>query len=244
MRAKRGQKDILASSRLRVGSAIRARRVAAGLSLAELAERIGVALSTMSKIENGKISTSFERLEGISQALGADLSEFIGSNGDVASLSPQNRPAYGTRRSITQPEDGKMVDAGTYLEWFHATDMLHKRFQPVIAEILIEDIADYGPFTQHSGEEFNYILEGELEFHTDVYAPVRLKAGSSIYFDAEMKHAHVKVGKAPCRLLGILCPRAEPLGQNELERRHLRVINPDNDEQEATDPDAPRRAGL
>jgi transcriptional regulator with XRE-family HTH domain len=229
MRENTGRKEALASSRIRVGAAIRAKRQAARLSLAELAERIGVALSTMSKIENGKISTSFERLDSISRALQADLAEFLGTGGAVAPAHAQQQLSYGMRRAITRPEDGSMVDAGAYLEWYHAADMLHKRFQPMTVELLLDDIADYGPFTQHSGEEFNYVLEGEMEFHTEIYAPVRLKAGSSIYFDAEMKHAHIKVGDAPCRILGILCPRMEPLGQQQLERRSLRVVRPEDD---------------
>lgn len=224
MREKTGRKEALADSRLRVGAAIRAKRVAAGLSLAELADRIGVALSTMSKIENGKISTSFERLDSVSRALQADLAEFLGP-GAVA-MPAQHAIAYGMRRSITRPEDGQMIDAGPYLEWFHAADMLQKRFQPVVAEMLIDDVADYGPFTQHSGEEFNYVIEGEMEFHTEIYAPVRLKAGSSIYFDAEMKHAHIKVGEGPCRIVAVLCPRAEPLGQTAPDRRTMRIVEP------------------
>jgi len=224
MREKTGRKEELATSRLRVGAAIRERRLAAGLSLAELAGRIGVALSTMSKIENGKISTSFERLDSISRALQADLTEFLGTAAPMA-IAMQPSSAYGMRRSITRPEDGTMVDAGSYLEWFHASDMLQKRFQPVVAELLIEDVAEYGPFTQHSGEEFNYVLEGEMEFHTEIYAPVRLTAGSSIYFDAEMKHAHVRVGTGTCRILAILCPRMEPLGSPAVDRRSMRVVD-------------------
>jgi transcriptional regulator with XRE-family HTH domain len=221
MRQKTGRSEDLSNSRLKVGAAIRAKRVAAGLSLADLASRVGVALSTMSKIENGKISTSFERLDGISRALEADLAELLGPD-TSASLSVVPAKSYGMRRSITRPEDCPMMDAGSYLEWFHASDMLQKRYQPMVAEILIDDIAKYGPFTQHSGEEFNYVLEGEMEFHTEIYAPARLKAGSSIYFDAEMKHAHVKVGAGPCRILAILCPRAEP--NVAMDRRSFRVV--------------------
>ena len=91
--------------------------------------------------------------------------------------------------------------------------------------MLIEDVADYGAFTQHSGEEFNYVIEGEMEFHTEIYAPVRLTAGSSIYFDAEMKHAHVRVGGGPCRILAILCPRMEPLAASGSDRRSMRVVD-------------------
>jgi len=223
MREKTGQKSALATSRLKVGSAIRQKRLAANMSLAKLAERVDVALSTMSKIENGKLSTSFERLESICQALNADFNEFVGENTVVAPTPSQF--SFGMRRSVTNPENATLVDAGGYLEWFHASDLLNKRFQPVIAEILLEDIADYGPFTQHTGEEFNYVLEGEVEFHTEIYAPVRLKAGASVYFDAEMKHAHIRVGKERCRLLAVLCPRAEPAATASAERRRqLKIV--------------------
>jgi len=242
MRDKTGQKSALAASRLKVGTAIRERRTAAGLSLAQLAERIGVALSTMSKIENGKLSTSFERLESIGRALNADLAEFLGSEGITV---PQPSPlSFGMRRSVTQPGEGTLIDAGGYLEWFLASDLLNKRFQPLIAEILLNDIADYGPFTRHGGEEFNYVLEGEVEFHTEIYAPVRLKAGSSIYFDAEMKHAHIRVGKERCRILAILCPRAEAATSAGREFTSLRVVEAnDADESESFAPAAKAHKG-
>ncbi len=237
MREKTGRKSDLAESRIKVGAAIRTKRGAAGLSLAEVADRVGVALSTMSKIENGKISTSFERLESISRVLQVDMAEFLSAGGPPATSAAQSN-AYGMRRSITRPDDCPMMDAGSYLEWFHASDMLQKRYQPIVAEILIDDIADYGPFTQHSGEEFNYVLEGELEFHTEIYAPTRLKAGSSIYFDAEMKHAHIKVGKDKCRMLAILCPRQEP--DASIERQSMRVVDAHEDGDAMPVP--PRRA--
>lgn len=226
MREKTEHKSALASSRMKVGAAIREKRVAAGLSLAELAKRVGVALSTMSKVENGKLSTSFERLESIGRALNSDLAEFLGGRGiPLPAASPLS---FGMRRSVSQPGEGTLIDGGGYLEWYLASDLLNKCFQPIIAEILLESIADYGPFTQHSGEEFNYVLEGEIEFHTEIYAPVRLKAGSSIYFDGEMKHAHIRVGKGPCRILGILCPRAEPAMGEMRARSSLRVVEAGN----------------
>lgn len=227
MRDKSGSKQLLQDSRVRIGRAIRERRQALGLSLGELAERLGVAISTMSKVETGKIGLSFERMENIGHALDIDYVTLLGEG--APSEPAAGTPRHGTRRSITRPEEGRMVDAGVYLEWYHAADMLHKRFQPIVAEIIVDDIAKYGPFTQHAGEEFNYVLEGELEFHSDVYAPVRLTAGSSIYFDAEMKHAHVRVGEGPCRILGILCPRGEPL-QQKPGAPSLRVVQPEDGE--------------
>ena len=86
--------------------------------------------------------------------------------------------------------------------------------QPLVAEIHSTDINEYGPYTRHPGEEFNYVLSGEVDFHTDVYAPVRLKVGDSVYFDAEMGHAHTKVGNAKCTILGVLIPRSSEMVKN------------------------------
>jgi transcriptional regulator with XRE-family HTH domain len=191
---------------------IREQRVMAKLSLAKLATRVGVSVSTMSKIETGKISTSFERLETVADALQIDLAQLLGST-QLNAGAPQRTHQYGTRRSVTSRDQAVMVDAGQYSEWFHAPDMLNKHFQPMVVDVRLGKIEDYGPLTSHNGEEWNYVLEGELEFHTDVYSPVRLKAGDSIYFDAEMKHAHVRVGRGPCRMIAVIAARPAKPGE-------------------------------
>jgi quercetin dioxygenase-like cupin family protein len=56
---------------------------------------------------------------------------------------------------------------------------------------------------RHSGEEFAYVLEGEIEFHTEFYAPVRLKPGESVYFDSGMGHAYLAASDGPCRILSV-----------------------------------------
>ena len=47
------------------------------------------------------------------------------------------------------------------------------------------------------------MLEGEVDVHTSVYAPVRLAVGDSIYIDSTMGHAYVAAGSQPCRVLAI-----------------------------------------
>jgi oxalate decarboxylase/phosphoglucose isomerase-like protein (cupin superfamily) len=40
-------------------------------------------------------------------------------------------------------------------------------------------------------------------FHTELYAPVLLQAGDSVYFDSSMGHAYLRVGDGPCRVLTV-----------------------------------------
>ena len=197
----------------RIGRAVRERRQALGLSLGDLAGQLGVAVSTVSKLENGLAPITFERLETISRLLKADIASLLSGDGATKAVPTQEAPPvlrredFGTRRSITRAAQAVPVESEAYTLSFHATDLLEKRFQPIVADVRCRDIKDYGPFTRHAGEEWNYVVSGILEFHTDIYAPVTLEAGDSIYFDAEMGHAHVLVGQAPCILIAMIVPR-------------------------------------
>jgi transcriptional regulator with XRE-family HTH domain len=200
----------------RIGRAIRHRRQELGLSLTATAAQLGVAISTLSKLENGLLPITFQRLDAISRLLKVDMAALLAeAPQDTRSASlAEKREKFGVRKSVTRAQNAVPVEGGVYTLHFHGTDLLEKHVQPLVAEIHITDIKEYGPYTRHPGEEFNYVLSGEVEFHTDVYAPVRLKVGDSVYFDAEMGHAHTKVGNAKCTMLGVLIPRSSEMVKN------------------------------
>jgi quercetin dioxygenase-like cupin family protein len=79
----------------------------------------------------------------------------------------------------------------------------------VIVDIKSRSIENFNDFHHHPGEEYVYILEGTVDFHTEVYAPARLSAGDSIYFDSEIGHAWIAVDPGPCRMLSV-CLRSRP----------------------------------
>ena len=204
----------------RIGRAIRRRRQELGLSLTETAAQLGVAISTLSKLENGLVPITFQRLDAISRLLKVDMAALLAEapqdarTASLADSGASKREKFGVRKSVTRAQNAVPVEGGVYTLHFHGTDLLEKHVQPLVAEIHITDIKEYGPYTRHPGEEFNYVLSGEVEFHTDVYAPVRLKVGDSVYFDAEMGHAHTKVGTAKCTMLGVLIPRSSEMVKN------------------------------
>src|SRR3954470_14790180 len=82
--------DLLAPSR-----AIRGLRLAQGLSLRALSARAGLPYSTLSKLENGKMGLTYDKLIRLSQALNVDLKELL-----AASQRPA-APAGLGRRSVT-----------------------------------------------------------------------------------------------------------------------------------------------
>ena len=189
------------------GETLRAMRKRAGLTLAELAARTGLAVSTLSKLEVGHVSLSYDKLMLVSKGLGVDMAELLDSTPHAGGAAI----AYGGRRAVQRAGEGQHVETRSYSQSYLATEILNKRMTPIFVELhartLDEFVAEFGDLIRHPGEEFTYVLEGEVTFHTDLYAPLTLRAGDSIYFDSEMGHAYLKASDGPCRTITTCSPR-------------------------------------
>jgi Cupin domain./Helix-turn-helix. len=194
----------------RPGASLRALRKQRGWTLAEVSERTGLPIPTLSRVENDKIALTFDKLVRISEGLQIDIAELIGSSGASGAEG-------GSRRVVTRAGEGKAIETqrGNYL--YVASELRNKKIVPIIGEVLAKDVAAYGEFMQHAGEEYVYVLEGTLELHTEMYTPVRLEKGDSVYFDSGMPHAYIAVGDRPCRVLSV-CATSETHLIDSLER--------------------------
>ncbi|WP_130617935.1 helix-turn-helix domain-containing protein [Dyella amyloliquefaciens] len=195
------------------GSALRNLRKHKQLTLAEVSERTGLPVSTLSKIENGKMSLSYDKLARLSTGLEVDIAQLF----EPDSAAPPTRVQG--RRSITRAGSGLSVETENYSHLYPNADLLNKRLVPIIAEPHARSLAEFGELIRHEGEEFIYVLEGTVDLHTDLYAPTRLEAGDSMYFDSGMGHAYIAVGPKRCRVLSICTASqsrlAEALGSNK-----------------------------
>ena len=180
------------------GAVLKALRRQHGWTLAEVSERTGLTTSTLSKVENDKMSLSYDKLVRISDGLKVDISRLFGG-GDAEG----NQPQVGGRRSITRRGGGRAIETKSYGHLYPASDLLKKRIIPIVAELRARTLEEFGELVRHPGEEYAYVLDGEVEFHASLYTPVRLKKGDSIYFDSGMGHAYLAVGEDPCRVLSI-----------------------------------------
>lgn len=177
-----------------------------GMTLIEAGERSGMPMSTISKIENNKMSLSYDKLQRLCKALEVDISQLF--TGTPMAGKPA-APASSGRRSINRHGTGYAIDTPNYSHLYPAADLLNKRSVPIFAEIHARSIEDFGELIRHPGEEFAIVLEGTVDLYTDLYAPVRLDTGDSIYFDSGMAHAYIAVGEGKCRVLSV-CTSDEP----------------------------------
>lgn len=183
---------------VRPGAILKALRLERGWKHADVAQKTGFPVSTLSKIENGKLALSYDKIARLSKGLGVDIGVFFADE-----TVPPGATSTGGRRSIIRKGEGRVMETETYSHRFLAADVLNKRFVPILGEVRARSIGEFGSLIRHSGEEFVYVLEGAIEVYTDLYAPVRLEVGDSMYFDSGMGHAYVAVGEGPCRALTI-----------------------------------------
>lgn len=182
---------------------MKALRTRNGWTLAEVSKKTGVQVSTLSKLENGKLSFSYDKLLQISRGLNVDITELLAPKASAASSTK-----LVGRRCISRKGEGVTVASPVHTYKHVATELLSRQLAPMIGEIKARSVGEYSEFQTHCGEEYVYVLEGILELHTSLYAPVRLEEGDSIYFDSEMPHAYVSVGTKPCRILSV-CAAAD-----------------------------------
>jgi transcriptional regulator with XRE-family HTH domain len=182
----------------RPGAVLKALRIKHGWTLAEVSQRTGLPTSTLSKIENDKISLSFDKLARLSSGLQIDIAAlFRGANGD----DPPS--AVSGRRSIVRAGEGKAIETKNYLHLYPASDLLNKKIIPIVAELHARSVEEFGELIRHPGEEYTFVLEGEVDFYTSLYAPVRLRTGDSIYFDSGMGHAYIAASEGRVRVLSM-----------------------------------------
>ncbi len=166
------------------------------LSLEQLSGKSGVALATLSRIENGKGSGTFKTHQRIAEAFGLSLPEFY------RDLRPQD-------------QDAVLIDARSEeVETFNydqkasavllAKQLSGKQMLPQLI-LLAPDgktaLEQYRPGT----ERWIYCLEGEIRAVLGT-TPYPLAAGGTLYFKASLPHHFENAGGSPAKLISVTSP--------------------------------------
>jgi transcriptional regulator with XRE-family HTH domain len=174
-----------------VGSKIKGIRESKSLSVEEIAERSGLSVEQVNSIENDENLPSLGPLIKIARALGVRLGTFLD---DSDALGPVVCRAEEHNNSISFSNDAS--DARKNMEYFSlAKEKAGRHMEPFIIDIQPSEEKDF-KLSAHEGEEFIYVLSGELEieYGKEKYL---LKEGDSIYYDSIVKHhVHGVAGKA------------------------------------------------
>lgn len=192
------------------GAHIRTLRKRQGLTLVEVSGRAGLAASTLSKVENGHISLTYDNLLRLADGLGVDFARLFPD--PVGDGSVTGGPVGGLARlTVTRAAERPSLPAGLYGYEPLAAGMTRKIMDPTVVRVRARSLDQFGRLVSHGGEEFVYVIAGTVELHTEHYAPVRLEAGDSVYFDATMGHAYLSCSEEDATILNI-CAGAHGYG--------------------------------
>jgi transcriptional regulator with XRE-family HTH domain len=173
-------------------------------TLREMSERSGIPVSTLSKVENDRLTLTYDKLAQLSQKLQIPISDLFAETEQVEAIT--------ARRSIGKVEDSVRVTTPNYDYYYLCTELRRKRMVPVLTRIRAKSLSEFGDLVSHAGEEYIHVLEGTIVVHTQFYDPVTLKTGEAIYIDSNMGHAYVAAeGCDEATVLGICSSSDEKL---------------------------------
>ncbi len=168
-----------------LGKAIRDARKFKNWTLEDAAKAAGIGRSTLSKIENNQTKPSFDVIRRLTQALDLKTPQLFLQSGSAGIVG---------RRDYTAKGQGEARETATYTHELLCNELANKHMLPYLSTIKARDVSEFDEWIRHSGEEFMFVLSGELMFISEHYRPLPMKAGDSIYYDAGMGHGCVSTG--------------------------------------------------
>lgn len=177
-----------------LGKMIREARLKKGWTLEEAGKAAGIGRSTLSKIENSQTRPSFDIVRRLTKALELKTPQLFVQSGpsDISG-----------RRDVTFAGSGELQETPTYSHELLCTELTSKRMFPYISTIKARDVSEFDSWIRHRGEEFMYVISGELTFFTEHYRPLPMKAGDSVYYDSGMGHGCISTGEEDAKVLWV-----------------------------------------
>lgn len=187
-----GSEDV--AEPLNLGERVRDLRKDRKWTLEQAAQKAGLARSTLSKIENGQMSPTYDALKKL--AIGLEISF-------PQLFTPPQKDQINGRMVVTKSGDGVNHITTTYEHELLGESLTKKRMLPYRARIRARNIDEFGGWVRHDGEEFLYVLTGVVKLYTEFYEPVEMRRGDSAYYDASMGHNVISTSAEDATILWV-----------------------------------------
>ncbi len=182
---------------LQIGNKVRKLRQQKRMTLQALADATGLSKPLLSQIENEQVIPPLATLLRIAKAFRVGLHTFFEEEGTSKCIFV---PAGEGRQILRQ----SLPSGKTHPYIYHslASGKKNRNLEPYIIEFENREFNDDIMVT-HEGEEFFYLLEGELDFHYGEQT-FRMRTGDSIYYDSNEPHAFVAVSQQRPRGVAVI----------------------------------------
>ena len=179
---------------LDLGARVRELRKAREWTLEQAATQAGLARSTLSKIENGQMSPTYEALKKLAVGLEISVPQLF---------TPPRQGQVNGRMAYTAAGTGGTKPTTTYEHELLAETLTKKQMLPYKARIRARSFDEFDGWVRHDGEEFLYVLTGVVTLYTEFYEPIVMKRGDSAYYDAAMGHNLISTSDEDANVLWV-----------------------------------------
>lgn len=174
--------------RAQVGARLRVIRKNQKLTLKQLSERSGVALSTLSKMELAQVSVSYEKLAAAARALGVDIAQlFSPAKANVSAIQPTV--------VSTAIDTAAGYSTGNYEYHPMAGDFPGRSMTPVYARICAREMSQFEDYIRHPGQEFAVVLAGRVRIQFETGESVSVGCRETVYFNSAIGHIYLAEGE-------------------------------------------------
>ena len=174
-----------------IGPRLRAQREQLGVSLRELARRIGVSASLISQIERDKVNPSVSTLYSLVRELGLGMGDLFSADGWT--YSPAATARDGTGPMVT-PEHRAVITLASGVTWERLTAAADAgvEFLRVTYDVGSESCPE-DSLVRHGGKEYGFVTGGRLGVQIG-FERYELGPGDSISFDSSSPHRLWTIG--------------------------------------------------
>ena len=186
----------------RIGPRLREQREQLGLSLRELARRIGVSASLISQIERDKVNPSVSTLHSLVRELGLGMGDLFSSDDTASSVATAARHS-----PLVTPDARALINLESGVTWERLTAIAdpNVEFLRVVYDVGSES-CPIDSLIRHGGREYAYIISGRLCVQIG-FERYELGPGDSISFDASSPHRLSTVGDRPAEAIWVVTGR-------------------------------------
>lgn len=176
-------------SKLAIGGRIKSRRQELKMTLQAVADASGLSAPFISQAERNQTVPSLVSLASLARALGVDMGYFLEMPNDENIVNRADKPEF--------------IEIDSPVVYHQLSAMLPE--QKMDAILMIIPPGHRFPIDQREGEDFLYVLEGEMMSHVGELRTV-LRAGDSMHFRSQAPHSAWNETDADVKLLYVGTP--------------------------------------
>lgn len=159
------------------------------LTLVEVAERTGLPVAFLKRVERGEAKPSVAELRKLAEVYNTSILDFFEAGAED--------------RKLVRRKDRRILRCDSSIQ-MELLAIGRKQMEPHIFRIAPR--ASSGGSYRHHGEEFLYLLQGKLEIWLDEIERYVLEPGDSLYFKSTQSHRWRSLTDSECVLIWINTP--------------------------------------